>query len=186
MSGVIAVWPRLLDPTSTAAVILGAHDWADAGLGRAAAFLRSAKGIVASLYSSTGLGLALEAATAVVAHPVEEVADQHLALRHVRLGLCHPSFQHVKRSAVPIIREYAGIIRPDLERVNLSRVRGVLIAHLPDHKGVLDRSSQGLSYNVGWKGIRRLHLACCNDSWAWCGSCGANRREHPYLSAASA
>jgi hypothetical protein len=60
MSGVTAVWPRLLDPTSTAAIILGTHDWADAGLGSAPAFLRSTKGIVAYLYSSTGLGLAPE------------------------------------------------------------------------------------------------------------------------------
>src|SRR4051812_23681962 len=49
--------PRPLDPRSTAAVVLGAHDWTEAGLGRAPSFLRSARGVVAYLYDSAGLGL---------------------------------------------------------------------------------------------------------------------------------
>jgi hypothetical protein len=48
---------RLLDPRATAAVVLGAHDWTDAGLGRAPSFLRSARGVVAYLYDPAGLGL---------------------------------------------------------------------------------------------------------------------------------
>jgi len=48
---------RLLDPQSTAAVILGASDWTEAGLGRAPSFLRSAGGILAHLLDSAGLGL---------------------------------------------------------------------------------------------------------------------------------
>src|SRR5436190_22860998 len=58
MSGAEAgVSSRLLIPTSTAAVVLGAHDWTEAGLSRAPSFLRSARGIVAYLYDSAGLGL---------------------------------------------------------------------------------------------------------------------------------
>lgn len=49
--------PRLLDPRSTAAVVLGAHDWTEAGLGRAPSFLRSARGVVAHLYDPAGFGL---------------------------------------------------------------------------------------------------------------------------------
>jgi uncharacterized protein RhaS with RHS repeats len=52
-----ATRPQLLNPSSTAAVVLGAHDWTEAGLGRAPSFLRSAKRIVAYLYDSGGLGL---------------------------------------------------------------------------------------------------------------------------------
>jgi hypothetical protein len=48
---------RLLDPNSTAAVILGAHEWTGAGLGRSPSFLRSAKGILGYLLDSAGLGL---------------------------------------------------------------------------------------------------------------------------------
>jgi formylglycine-generating enzyme required for sulfatase activity len=49
--------PRLLDPVSTAAVVIGAHDWSEAGLGRAPSFLRSAKGLVRYLIDSAGLDL---------------------------------------------------------------------------------------------------------------------------------
>lgn len=49
--------PRLLKPTSTAAVVLGAHDWTEAGLGRAPSFRRSARRVVAYLYDPAGLGL---------------------------------------------------------------------------------------------------------------------------------
>src|SRR3712207_4022152 len=45
------------NPQSTAAVVFGAHDWTEAGLGRAPSFLRSAKGILGYLYDSAGLGL---------------------------------------------------------------------------------------------------------------------------------
>jgi len=48
---------RILDPKSTAAVVLGAHDWSEAGLGRSPSFLRSARGVVRYLYDSGGLGL---------------------------------------------------------------------------------------------------------------------------------
>jgi hypothetical protein len=48
---------RLLNPTSTAAVVLGAHDWTEAGMGRAPSFLRSARNIVRYLYNPAGLGL---------------------------------------------------------------------------------------------------------------------------------
>ena len=48
---------RLLNPSSTAAVVLGAHDWSEAGLGRAPSFLRSARSIVRYLYDPAGLGL---------------------------------------------------------------------------------------------------------------------------------
>src|ERR1700678_4221803 len=47
----------LLNPVSTAAVILGAHDWTEANLGRAPSFLRSARQVVAYLYDPRGLGL---------------------------------------------------------------------------------------------------------------------------------
>jgi tetratricopeptide (TPR) repeat protein len=57
MSNAGAARPRLLNPSSTAAVILGAHDWSEAGLGRAPSFLRSAKRIIAYLYNRGGLGL---------------------------------------------------------------------------------------------------------------------------------
>ncbi|MDO9713144.1 tetratricopeptide repeat protein, partial [Paracraurococcus sp. LOR1-02] len=57
MSSGAAAGHRLLDPTSTAAVVLGAHDWTDAGLSRAPSFRRSARGIVAYLYDPAGLGL---------------------------------------------------------------------------------------------------------------------------------
>src|SRR3954469_18008111 len=49
--------PRLLAPEATAAVVFGAHDWTEAGLGRAPSFLRSAKGILGYLIDSAGLGL---------------------------------------------------------------------------------------------------------------------------------
>src|SRR5438552_10415838 len=48
---------RRLIPSSTAAVVLGAHDWTEAGLGRAPSFLRSARSIVRYLYDPAGLGL---------------------------------------------------------------------------------------------------------------------------------
>ncbi len=48
---------RFLAPQSTAAVILGSHDWTGAGLGRAPAFLRAAKEFVRYLIDSAGLGL---------------------------------------------------------------------------------------------------------------------------------
>lgn len=57
MSGVGAGQARLLNPTSTAAVVLGAHDWTEAGLGRAPSFLRSARRVVRYLYNRGGLGL---------------------------------------------------------------------------------------------------------------------------------
>src|SRR3712207_2293772 len=58
MSGAgIAPKPRLLDPRSTAAIVFGAHDWTEAGLGRAPSFLRSAKGLLGYLIDSAGLGL---------------------------------------------------------------------------------------------------------------------------------
>ena len=47
----------MLDPSSTAAVVLGAHDWTEAGLGSAPSFRRSARAIVAYLYDPAGLGL---------------------------------------------------------------------------------------------------------------------------------
>lgn len=51
--------PRpLLAPHATAAVVLGASDWRQAGLGEAPSFRRSAKGVVAWLYDRGGLGLA--------------------------------------------------------------------------------------------------------------------------------
>src|SRR3954471_22552244 len=49
--------PRLLNPEATAAVVIGAHDWSEAGLGRAPSFLGSAKGLVRYLIDSAGLGL---------------------------------------------------------------------------------------------------------------------------------
>jgi formylglycine-generating enzyme required for sulfatase activity len=49
--------PRLLDPQSTAAVVLGAHDWTEAGLDRAPSFLRSARSFVRYLYDPRGLGI---------------------------------------------------------------------------------------------------------------------------------
>jgi hypothetical protein len=48
----------LLAADATAAVVLGASDWRAAGLGEAASFRRSAKGVVAWLYDRGGLGLA--------------------------------------------------------------------------------------------------------------------------------
>jgi hypothetical protein len=48
---------RLLQPSATAAVVIGAHDWSDAGLGRTPSFLRSAKGILGYLIDSAGLNL---------------------------------------------------------------------------------------------------------------------------------
>jgi hypothetical protein len=58
MSGAgVAAGPRLLNPQTTAAVVLGAHEWTAAGLVRAPSFLRSARGIVAYLYNPAGLGL---------------------------------------------------------------------------------------------------------------------------------
>src|SRR5689334_19335826 len=48
---------RLLEPSVTAAVVIGAHDWNDAGLGRAPSFLRSAKGVLSYLIDSAGLNL---------------------------------------------------------------------------------------------------------------------------------
>ncbi|MEN0073068.1 MAG: tetratricopeptide repeat protein [Paracraurococcus sp.] len=49
--------PRLLDREATAAILFGAHDWTEAGLGRAPSFLRSAKGVLGYLIDSAGLGL---------------------------------------------------------------------------------------------------------------------------------
>ena len=49
--------PRLLNPRSTAAIVFGAHDWTEIGVGRAPSFRRSARGIVAYLYDPAGLGL---------------------------------------------------------------------------------------------------------------------------------
>jgi hypothetical protein len=48
---------RFLAPQSTAAVVLGSHDWTRTGLGRAPAFLRAAKEFVGYLIDSAGLGL---------------------------------------------------------------------------------------------------------------------------------
>jgi serine/threonine protein kinase len=48
---------RLLDPRSTAAVLLGASDWTDAGLGSAPSFGRSAKELLNYLTHASGLGL---------------------------------------------------------------------------------------------------------------------------------
>jgi uncharacterized caspase-like protein len=48
---------RFIDPRYTAAVIFGAHDWTEAGMSRAPSFLLSAKGVVAYLIDSAGLGL---------------------------------------------------------------------------------------------------------------------------------
>src|SRR4051812_40179825 len=60
MSAMEAAHPQLLDPTSTVAVVLGAHDWTAAGLGRAPSFRRSASGIVDYLCGHSGLGLSFE------------------------------------------------------------------------------------------------------------------------------
>jgi hypothetical protein len=57
MSGAGGTQRRLLDPQSTSAVLLGAHDWTDAGLKRAPSFLRSARHVVSYLYDPAGLGL---------------------------------------------------------------------------------------------------------------------------------
>jgi hypothetical protein len=57
MSGGGVTPTRILNPASTAAVVLGAHDWTDAGLGRAPSFLRSARSVVAYLYDPAGLAL---------------------------------------------------------------------------------------------------------------------------------
>jgi hypothetical protein len=57
LGGVESSRSRLLSPSSTAAVVLGAHDWTEAGLGRAPSFLRSARRVVRYLYDSVGLGL---------------------------------------------------------------------------------------------------------------------------------
>ena len=57
MSGAGGALTRLLDPSATAAIVLGAHDWTDAGLGRAPSFLRSARHVVKYLYDPAGLGL---------------------------------------------------------------------------------------------------------------------------------
>jgi hypothetical protein len=57
MSGAALSGRRLLDPESTAAVVIGAHDWGTAQLGRAPSFLRSAKGLLHYLIDSAGLGL---------------------------------------------------------------------------------------------------------------------------------
>lgn len=48
---------HFLASESTAAVILGSHDWTGAGLGRAPAFLHAAKDFVGYLIDSAGLGL---------------------------------------------------------------------------------------------------------------------------------
>jgi uncharacterized caspase-like protein len=48
---------QILIPGFTAAVVLGAHDWTEAGMTRAPSFLRSAKGVVQYLLDSAGLGL---------------------------------------------------------------------------------------------------------------------------------
>lgn len=57
MSGAETAQPRLLNPESTFAIVLGAHDWVESGLSRAPSFLRSAKGILGYLIDSAGLGL---------------------------------------------------------------------------------------------------------------------------------
>jgi len=57
MNGTDGAPARLLNPGSTAAVILGAHDWTGVGLERAPSFRRSAKRIVRHLYDPAGLGL---------------------------------------------------------------------------------------------------------------------------------
>src|ERR1700688_4252920 len=57
MSGTSTTPARLLNPMSTAAVVLGAHDWSEAGLRRAPSFRRSARHVVRYLYSREGLGL---------------------------------------------------------------------------------------------------------------------------------
>ena len=49
--------PRLLASESTAAIILGADDWTEAGLNTAPSFRRSAKGIAQYLVDRGGLGL---------------------------------------------------------------------------------------------------------------------------------
>src|SRR5690242_7238004 len=48
---------RLLEPEATAAVLLGASDWKEAGLGSAPSFRRSSKGILDYLIDSAGLDL---------------------------------------------------------------------------------------------------------------------------------
>ncbi len=57
MGGAGGTQTRLLSPSSTAAIILGAHDWTYAGLGRAPSFLRSARYVVRYRYDRAGLGL---------------------------------------------------------------------------------------------------------------------------------
>ena len=51
---------RLLDPISTVAVILGAHDWTKAGLPRALSFRRSAAHLHAFLIGRPSGGLGFE------------------------------------------------------------------------------------------------------------------------------
>jgi hypothetical protein len=48
---------RFLAPESTAAIVLGAHDWSGVGLGLANSYLRSARGILDYFRDGTGLGL---------------------------------------------------------------------------------------------------------------------------------
>jgi hypothetical protein len=48
---------RLLSPTATAAIVFGAHDWTEAGLGVSPSFRQSAKGVSQFLTDSEGLGL---------------------------------------------------------------------------------------------------------------------------------
>jgi hypothetical protein len=57
VTSVGAAGPLLLAPASTAAVVLGAHDWTEAGLTTAPSFLRSANELIAYLSDRDGLGL---------------------------------------------------------------------------------------------------------------------------------
>ncbi|MEQ1956341.1 hypothetical protein [Mesorhizobium sp. CN2-181] len=88
MSGIVPT--TLLSPNSTAAVVLGAHDWTGIGLERAPSFLRSARHIVQHLYNPAGLGLDPElvldlfdnaASASDQLAELQETLDQHVRER---------------------------------------------------------------------------------------------------------
>lgn len=78
--------PRLLDPGATAAVLLGASDWTEAGLGRAPSFRRSSKGVLNCLIGAGGLGLDAELVLDLFDDPMP-AADQLGRVRDTLDGL---------------------------------------------------------------------------------------------------
>jgi serine/threonine protein kinase len=97
---------RLLHPESTAAIILGASDWSECGLGPAPSFRRSGKGFLSYLVDTAGLGLDPELVLDLFDDPAS-AGDQLGRLRDTLDGLLRER-REMGRPVADVVVYYVG------------------------------------------------------------------------------